>query len=229
MEEVFPGRREGFFIELGALNGIQGSNTLPLERELDWNGICIESNPRYFSQLIRNRGCQCVMACVDETRSFAEFRLLAGKSGIIANDTDHNPVFSAQELRKARARKSVFLTPTVPLAEVLDACDAPELIEYLSLDVEGAELRVLRRFPWNRFRIGCLTVERPLRVLNRILRRQGYHFIRRVAMDSFYVHEDFFDEDKLGIKKGEWEEFPSWILRNGEKRFVGDRRWVVKN
>ena len=224
MDKVFAGRRDGFFVEMGALDGIQSSNTILLERDLSWRGICIEPNPRLFSRLVRNRDCRCVMACVDEKRDFAEFRMFAGQSGIIAEDTDQHPVIHQREIREARRKKATFTIPTVPLVDVLAACDAPALIEYFSLDVEGAEFRVLGKFPWERFRFGCLTIERPLRVLNRVLMQQGYHFVERFAMDCCYVHDDFFDDHRLGVQKGAWKTFPSWVLRGGRKRFVGGIR-----
>ena len=48
MEEVFPGKRNGFFIEIGSADGIALSNTCLLERRLAWRGVCVEANPLLF-------------------------------------------------------------------------------------------------------------------------------------------------------------------------------------
>ena len=54
-ELVFPNRRDGFFVEAGAADGVGGSSCFVLERYLGWRGICIEPLDRFFADLTRNR------------------------------------------------------------------------------------------------------------------------------------------------------------------------------
>jgi hypothetical protein len=57
VHSVLGDKRYGFFVELGACDGISLSNTLFFERSLNWNGICIEPEQSMFDQLVRNRTC----------------------------------------------------------------------------------------------------------------------------------------------------------------------------
>ena len=57
-------KRSGFFVELGAGDGLYLSNTAALEEHLGWTGICIEPVPRQYGELIRNRRCACDNSCV---------------------------------------------------------------------------------------------------------------------------------------------------------------------
>ena len=53
--EFYKGKQSGYFVEVGAHNGIQSSNTYFLEKELNWKGVCIEANESLFSDLTKNR------------------------------------------------------------------------------------------------------------------------------------------------------------------------------
>ena len=55
----------GVFVEAGAADGVTGSNTLWLERERAWTGVCVEPHPETFQHLRRLRpGCVAVHAAV---------------------------------------------------------------------------------------------------------------------------------------------------------------------
>ena len=55
LEMFFTGRRGGTFVEMGALDGLEYSNTFAFEQALDWNGVLIEANPAACAQLFVNR------------------------------------------------------------------------------------------------------------------------------------------------------------------------------
>lgn len=70
----------GFFIECGALDGEYLSNTLYMERVLNWEGILIEADQKAFSQLtVRNRKAYSLPVCLStkpypiQVRKFSQF------------------------------------------------------------------------------------------------------------------------------------------------------------
>jgi hypothetical protein len=63
---------------------------------------------------------------------------------------------------------------TVPIVEVLDRFESPLVIDYLSLDVEGAAYFVIKGFTWNKYEIRIMTVERPKQVLVDLLYEHNY-------------------------------------------------------
>lgn len=207
INEVFFGKKGGFFLEMGATNGIYVSNTLVLERDYGWNGICIEPAPQDFSDLKKNRHCICVNKCVDETEGEVEFLLAGEVGGIIDNDTDNSYEKRKDKINNLNEKGKVIKIETVTLESLLDECNAPAVIDYFSLDVEGAETRVLRQFDFNKYTFSALTIERPSPELNQLLFDNGYVFVKNAHYDTFYVHKSLktFDE----VKKRKFKQVPA--------------------
>jgi len=151
--EVLEHKRGGFFLDLGAADGFSESNTYVLEKRHGWSGICIEPNPVLFDLLTRqsNRTCNLVSDVVDDEDGEVEFVLSGQESELIALETDNNETSRGSLLAKKRKEGTVRLAPARTLASILDACEAPKTIDYFSFDVEDAETRILRHFPFDRY------------------------------------------------------------------------------
>ena len=81
------------------------------------------------------------------------------------------------------------------LETVLTECQAPSDIDYLSIDIEGSEERVLGSFDFGKYRFKCMTVERPTHTLMRILKENGYVLIKEIPrLDCFYIHESLSEQ-----------------------------------
>lgn len=189
IEEVFPGKRNGWFLDLAATDGIYGNNTIVMERELGWAGLCIEPNPHYYTRLALNRTCRTAPLCIDERSGEVDFLPNGGLGGIVADDTDNSPSIRSKLLDESYSAGKVLKLKTFPLATVLQTYQAPPVIDYFSFDVEGAETRILRSFPFDRWRFLAMTIERPTPELNELVFSKGYVFVRNCRFDSFYVHE----------------------------------------
>jgi len=185
VRDVLPGKRNGFFLDLAAADGVTHSNTHALEKWFGWTGICIEPNPAFFAQLKARRRCAVVPAVVSDRRERVRFRIDNGQlGGVVADDTDNN----ARARGRQFAQAAIIELPAVPLNDILDDHHAPRVIDYFSLDVEGCEERVLRTLDFRRYQFRCLTVERPTPRVNELLRAAGYVFVKNYCYDSFYVH-----------------------------------------
>jgi hypothetical protein len=79
VDEYLGGKGNGVFVDIGAYDGVTFSNTLMLERERGWTGICIEPLPDIFAELRKNRRCICVQACIGN-REEQEVEFLAVQS-----------------------------------------------------------------------------------------------------------------------------------------------------
>ena len=201
IDTIFNYKKNGFFVDLAATNGISYNNTYNLEKELNWNGICIEPNNRYFEKLKQNRNCHVSNYVIDnnndKTISFYE---TGDQGGIIDNDTDNDP-----NLRKLNSTRIVE-KQTKTLEYILDLYNAPKVIDYLSLDVEGAEERVLSQFPFNKYKFLSMTIERPTKSLEKILFENDYVFVKGFFYEAFYVHKSIANFDK--IKKQPYKPTP---------------------
>ena len=85
--------------------------------------------------------------------------------------------------------------------------NSPKIIDYLSLDVEGAETRILERFPFDKYTFLTLTIERPTLKLEKLLFQNGYVFVKKSkkngkdTFDSFYVHKSIPNYDNIKKEK----------------------------
>ena len=133
--EAFNQKRNGYFLDIGAHDGINISNTYILESKYQWSGLCIEANPTTFKKLVLNRNSQCVNACVDTDEGLVDFALRDGRGGIADKHLDNSV--------DAKNHHDTIKLKTTSLESLLKIYNAPSIIDYLSIDVEGAEARIL--------------------------------------------------------------------------------------
>lgn len=175
--ELFHAKSNGYFIDLAANDAHALSNTYALEKYHNWTGLCIEPNDRYWKSHIYTRKCTIVGALVGETLNQqvpVTFRGFMG--GIVDNRTDNK-------------RGGTDFRKTTTFAQILKKFNAPKVIDYLSLDVEGAEEMVMSQFPFDEYIISVLTVERPTVALKHKLRENGYW--NKLEWDELFFHRSF--------------------------------------
>lgn len=150
-------KQNGYFVDIGASDGITGSNTYILEKFYKWNGICVDPNPSTLKSLCGSRDVIISDLCVhSETGKVLPFQYLEDqtqfygwnfRSGIKGVIEDPGDDFSEINVL------------SVSLQDLLKLYRAPSVIDYISLDVEGNELAILENFDFNSYHINCLTVE----------------------------------------------------------------------
>lgn len=188
--EVLPWKRRGFFLDLAAADGLTHSNTHVLEKWFGWSGICIEPNPRFFAELKGRRRCILDNSVISHRRERLHFRIDNGQlGGVVADDTDNNARVRGEQLSKA----DIVELQARPLNEILERHNAPRMIDYFSLDVEGCEERIISTLDFRKYQFRCLTIERPTPRVNEVLFENGYVFVKNDSFDSFYVHPSVLD------------------------------------
>jgi len=180
---LFKGKRKGFFVDLAANDAVEISNTFTLEQDHAWNGICIEANPKYFNLLYQRR-CQVVQAAIGPIdNEIVNFSFHDGLSGVVGESFDNH---NSQE-------PSVRQISTVSMEHVFRDLSVPSVIDYLSLDIEGAEEWVLSTFPWKKYTFLAITAERPKKNLKHILESNGYRYVCDHGSfgDELWLHASF--------------------------------------
>lgn len=150
-------KRNGFFVEFGATDGVLLSNSWLLETEFGWQGICAEPNPKLFAKLRENRQCKTSEACITGLSGKKVNFIYAdvyGGSAEYANNDAHG---SKREAYRAMGQVSTIVG--VSLNDFLQQNGAPKDIDYLSVDTEGSEFEILEKFPFDQWNIRLLTVE----------------------------------------------------------------------
>lgn len=182
-------KRNGFFVEFGATDGVGLSNTYMLEKEFEWNGILAEPAHMWHAALAKNRKCHietnCVWSKSDEILSFdmvdeGELSTISAFSG-------------SDSHAKSREKKSTYDVKTISLLDLLKKYNAPAKIDYISIDTEGSEYEILKDFDFSAYRFNLITVEHnysstrePLRML---FEAKGYRriFSSLSQWDDWYV------------------------------------------
>jgi FkbM family methyltransferase len=149
---LFKGRT-GTFVDVGARDGVQISNTIYLEQELSWAGIAIEPHPDLFARLQRSRTCACfnVAASATEQEGLEFVKFLEepfGNSGLLSTFRDPK--------RLQSVRHEIIAVPCRPLSQLVAGLG---VIHYLDIDVEGHELEVLRGIDFSQVEIRIIGVE----------------------------------------------------------------------
>ena len=155
LDNLLSGRRNGFFIECGAADGEQFSNSLFFELERNWTGLLIEANPDYQRALLdRNRRAYVISACLSpEPRPMTVRMKPAGVLSGIADKMhqSHATWISADKLPEVSVN-------CFPLNAIMAAINVSH-VDYFSLDVEGPELEILRTVDWKTLHIDVITIE----------------------------------------------------------------------
>lgn len=187
--------RGGFFVELGANDGISQSNTLYFERYRDWRGVLIEPVPHNFLLCLENRSPEtrvfcCACTSFEYRERFVEIaysNLMSTPIGLESDIAD--PVAHAEDgLRFLPTSDRMFRFGAVarPLNDLLVEAAAPGVVDLLSLDVEGAEIEVLKGVDHARFRFRFICVE--CRDIDRLT---AYLTGRRYALVERLSHHDY--------------------------------------
>ncbi len=183
------GRTDGFFVEIGAHDGIAYSNSYVLE-QLGWRGIVAEPNPDLAAKLKANRRCfVSTEAVFSESGLVVDFTV--ARSHTLSRLTDINPG-DLHEATRARKSRTVAVS-TVSLSDLLSKAQAPSVIDFLSVDTEGSEFQILDALDFSQWSFKAISVEHnytPAREkIGRLLGDRGY--VRRWPdmnlFDDWYV------------------------------------------
>ena len=201
VEEVFNFKKKGFFVDLAATDGFHENNTFFLEKRLKWKGICIEPNKKFYDKLIKTRKAKCYCKIITSKKSLVEYIINGGIGGIIGDEFDNNKKKRSQLINKARKKNKIENRKSESFYEVLKKAKAPKVIDYLSLDVEGAEYEIFKNFPFSKYKFMSMTIERPPRKLNNLLFNNGYIFVKNYKVDGFYIHKSLNNRKEIKFEK----------------------------
>ena len=188
---MLSGKRNGYFVEFGACDGVAISNTLLLERQFGWSGILAEPAQCWTIPLRNNRRAKVDLRCVwnasGENLMFREANSSAELSTLeqFTECDDHASL---------RSVGKTYPVETVSLNDLLVDHGAPVQIDFLSIDTEGSELAILEAFDFSRHTISVLCIEHNFvepvrRKIQALLLENGFfHVFPQISgCDDWYV------------------------------------------
>ncbi|MEI7728456.1 MAG: FkbM family methyltransferase [Verrucomicrobiota bacterium] len=177
--EFFGKKQDGFFVEIGANDPFEFSQTWFFERQ-GWSGLLVEPLSAR-AQLLRekrprSRVFQVALGAPEDCGPMT--------IGIPAND-----MFAA--LRPREKAPTAVRQETVEVTtfdKILAQAGSPK-IDFLSIDVEGMELEVLRGFSLEKVHPSLMLIEDHLKSLSvhRYVTNKGYRLVKRTGCNNWYV------------------------------------------
>ena len=186
------GKQKGVFLEIGSSDGVKLNNTFCLEKMFSWSGMCVEPNPDFYKKLCLNRAAITVpYALYKESGKIVKF-VNHGVLGTIAE-------FSSTDCHASKREKFISEHGTIKVItmraeEILSLYKFPERFDFLSLDVEGAELDVLESFNLSKWHPALACIEHNFVSDRRaaifdLLSRHGYQRMK-CKFDDWYYNLD---------------------------------------
>ena len=188
--ESFMPYRNGFYVELGANNGYDQSNSYYFELKKGWRGVLVEPLMNKYTQCINIRGRKNKVhnnACVpfgfyDEYVEIYDANLMSVSliGGDLSNIENHlneakDSMNEVQVIDKIKVKAKT-------LNEILIESKAPNIIDFLSLDVEGSEIQVLKGIDHSKFRFKYILVEtRSFHLISSFLESNSYNYIQQLS------------------------------------------------
>ncbi len=191
VDRILGGKTEGTFVDIGAYDGVTGSNSLYFEKWRGWSGVLVEpvEATRKTAQSLRK--APCLPYAVADKRGEASFMAVTEgytqMSGLLDSYDD-------DLLGKVRADprhvEAVITVQTVTIADILDEAGIPEP-DFVSLDIEGGELAALRVFPFENYKVQTWAIENNTAgpEIAQIMRENGYNLIEFCGPDEIYARK----------------------------------------
>ena len=189
--KFYNSKMNGFFIEVGASDGIELSNTYLLESKYNWRGICCEPIPAKFDKLVITRPAStCIKDAVYSTSGLTLTFDISNHYSLLSGISEHIDAHK----NKVDSNKQTINVQTISLIDVLDNANAPSFIEYMSLDTEGSEFEILKNFNFKKYTFGLIDVEHngvePRRSqIKNLLLSNGYVYKGANKWDDMYKHK----------------------------------------
>jgi FkbM family methyltransferase len=156
--EFLNNKTGGFFVDVGAYDGIQTSNTYTLEKFFNWNGICVEPTIQFYEKLRSNRECDCRNVALRSYSGNCQLNDQVVKKDATEGETrciTFNDLFSGVRTK----------------------------IDYLSLDVEGLELEILESIDYGLCDINLMTIEHNSYLLGQEYKNEIFKFLSSIGYE----------------------------------------------
>lgn len=187
--EKYLNYNNGFFIELGAMDGVTYSNTLFFESSLGWSGILIEPTNQY-QLLIKNRpNCFNFNYAVSETEGAVEFLGNGALGGVKSNMAEQHMKGWGLD------NEPSYLVESKPIKKIINEITI-EKVDLFSIDVEGGELEVLRTFDWD-IPVYIVLIEMAKHDLKKddecrnLLKSKNFTFDGEIGCNEIWINKNF--------------------------------------
>ncbi len=187
LRNVFNYRKKGYFIDVGAFDGISNNNTILFERYYNWTGYCIEPVDLFFLKLKKFRKSKLINAAISNSNKKKIKILEDGQLSRIVNSKNKNI-------------KNYKFVNNYKLKNF-----QKKIIDLIDIDCEGFEETVVKSINFKKG-IKCIILERPNYKVHKILKKNHFIFVKRFLFDYIYINKKFF---KNKFKESKYQKLPT--------------------
>lgn len=226
-------KTNGFFFEAGAYDGVIASNTLLFETRRNWTGLLVEANPDNYDALLqKGRKSYSIGNCLalKNTPEIVHFDATTIFGGIIQDGYvkpgDNIPSNDRENQKKlAEPTRRTIKMQCFPIYSMLLAVGNP-VVDYMSLDIEGAEYGVLKSIPWDKVDIKIISLEITVSKLDETaegIHVNHYSDIKKLLTEQNYteVRADWHTPEKITIE--------AYYVKNDLAQKIDKKYWKDKD
>ncbi len=188
-------KQNGFFLEVGAYNGISESVSLRFETELKWKGILIEPNPIHFKFLKKNRGKNICLNYICLNQKNLNQKIYIKNLNQMSYLVSENGSFGLNDYPidriNALAKKSMsgdfnnFICEVQTLKNIFDAQEIKK-IDLAIIDVEGSEIDLLDGIDFSKVDIDLFCIETyNFKRLDEFMKKKDYIYIKKLHKEDY--------------------------------------------
>jgi FkbM family methyltransferase len=194
-KKIFKGFMNGFFVDVGAHDGVSINNTICFEKEYGWTGINIEPVLDVYDKLQHNRpNCININVAIDKHDGETEFIMNEGYTEMLSGISEYyepeHKLRLTGELLQHGGKSTVIKVPTKRLETIFEENNITH-VHLLSVDVEGAEVAVVESIHFDKVFIDAIVIEDnyKTRLATNYLSTKGYIKVAEIC-DDFLIHRD---------------------------------------
>jgi FkbM family methyltransferase len=192
VDDYLNHKENGFYIEIGAHDGISGSNTLFFEEFRNWSGICIEPGPEEFKRLNENRKSTNINACVSDYDGESEYTYIEGYSMMLSGLSEsynlpHQNRINSEVLNHG-GKINKLKMPVFKLQTILDDLKVVD-VDYCSIDTEGSEFNIVKSIDFDKTNIKIFSIENNYgdNQIKEYLESKGYTLYKKLQWDDIFI------------------------------------------
>jgi len=186
-------KRNGTYLEIGVHDGENNNNTVLMDQEYGWSGVCIDP----MMKNMEKRSCKQFNVALGSEPGEADFRygdgsFDEGDQGLSGLDK----FATSDDNKKWKDTVSNFKMKKVPVRtpeDVFTEANLPPIIDYMSLDVEGSEMDILKSFPFDKYCVKYATIETnndkaKEKEMEEFMTKRGYKFEGHQEVDHIFTN-----------------------------------------
>lgn len=188
----FKNKTDGFFLEIGADDGIDKSNSYFFEKYMNWSGICIEPSKSRYKELEKNRNCILENVALSDDIKNVQFRDIKGYSEQLSGIVDdyhekHIKRIETEALNKKNFGYDIYNMETDTLTNILKKHNIYH-IDFCTIDTEGSEFNIIKGIDFDIIDINIILVENNYgeEDIKEYLKERGYAFLNKLNSDDVY-------------------------------------------